>query len=336
MTEIIYKMGIAAALAGAITALVTPLVKKLAIKAGVVRAPRERDMHQEPIPLWGGVAILIGFFVAFLAIRPFLGVEIAIPLHKVKAIIPLLGHRPILGIVLGGAFVAGIGLLDDKGDLSPRYQTLGIMAGGLFAALLGARIAGITNPFSKEWVEFPLSLSVFFTVCWVFLATKTFDFLDGLDGLAAGIAAIVGTTMGLIAAVQGDMTVALIAAVLVGSSVGFLRHNYNPASIFMGTVGAQFLGFVLAELAVLGAFKVSATLSLIIPLVAFGVPVGDGLYVVGRRFANKRPLTEAARDHIHHRLRDKGLETKQAVLAIYGLTAVTCLLALLLAWVWGR
>ena len=181
MTEILYKMGIAAALAGAITMLSTPMVRNFAIKAGVVRAPRDRDMHQEPTPLWGGVAILIGFFLTFILLRLLLGPDASLAVqHRIKPVFASLGNHPILGIVLGGAFVAGIGLLDDKGDLSPRYQTLGIMAGGLLAALLGARISGIAVPFTKTWIDFSMPLSVFFTVCWVFLATKTFDFLDGL------------------------------------------------------------------------------------------------------------------------------------------------------------
>ena len=133
-----------------------------------------------------------------------------------------------------------------------------------------------------------------------------------------------------------DPVVGLLAAAVAGSCIGFLRHNYNPASIFMGTVGAQFLGFLLASLAVVGAFKVPATISVIVPILVLGVPILDAFYVVIKRVVTKAPLREADQSHIHHRLRKQGLSVRQAVWTIYGLTACTCAIALLLAWRWGR
>ncbi len=126
-----------------------------------------------------------------------------------------------------------------------------------------------------------------------------------------------------------------MAAALGGSCIGFLRHNYNPASIFMGTVGAQFLGFVLASLSIVSAIKIPTAISIVIPLLVLGVPVFDGLYVVGRRVLLRQKATVADRTHIHHRLRDRGLSVKQAVWAIYALTALCCLIALSLAWMWA-
>jgi UDP-GlcNAc:undecaprenyl-phosphate GlcNAc-1-phosphate transferase len=244
--------------------------------------------------------------------------------------------HPILGTLLGATLVAIVGLLDDRLDLSPKIQTAGLLLGGFIATILGARIDGITNPLGGGYLPLPMWLSVIGTMAWAFLATKTFDFLDGLDGLAAGVCAIAATTMGLMAAYQGETTVALLAAALVGACLGFLRHNFNPASIFMGTVGSYFLGFLLSMLAVTGAFKISAAISVVVPIFVFGVPIFDALYVVGKRVVERRSPTSADKTHIHHRFVQSGLSVRKAVWAIYGLTAGTCLIALILAWKWGR
>lgn len=328
---LLQQMAMAAALAGVVTALVTPLVKRLAVSAGVVRAPRDRDAHTRPTPLWGGVAMILGFFAAFLLIRVLLPQQISLATSAA-------GAHPILGVLIGATLVAGVGLLDDKGDLKPWQQTLSLLVGGLIAALMGARIEGITNPLTGGWLQLPWWVSVPGTMLWIFVAAKTFDFLDGLDGLAAGICAISATTLGLLAVASRhpDPVVALMAAALVGSCLGFLRHNYNPASIFMGTVGAQFLGFLLAALAVVGAFKIPAAVSVAVPLLVMGVPIFDALYVVARRVVAGQNPKQADKTHIHHRLTGRGLSVRQAVWTIYGLTAGSCLMALLLAWKWGR
>lgn len=348
-------MAIAALLAGLVTMLATPLVKKLATRFGVIKKPGPRDVHAEPTPLWGGIAMVVGFLAAFIGLRLFGNLPSPITDELRPHILPLLGipAKPVLGILLGGLIVSLIGALDDLPEigpkdatgrglgLSPKVQAAGLLLAGLVAALFGARIEGITNPLpnlihtgpylSLGWFSVPL------TMFWVFLATKTFDFLDGLDGLAAGVGAIAAATMGLMAALSRnpEPVVALLAAALVGSALGFLRYNFNPASIFMGTIGSYFLGFMLSMLAVVGAFKVPAAAAVFLPLIVLGVPVLDGLYVVGRRAAQKKKLTEADKSHLHHRLTERGLSVKQAVWAIYGLTTITCLVALLLVWL-GR
>ncbi|WP_395142681.1 glycosyltransferase family 4 protein, partial [Armatimonas sp.] len=296
----------------------------------------------------------IGFFAAFVGLRLFGNLPSPIAPDTRPHLEPLLGipPHPILGILLGALIVSFIGALDDMTTigpkdaqgksmgLSPKLQALGLLFAGLVAALFGARIEGTTNPvpnlipgsyLSLGWFSVPL------TMFWVFLATKTFDFLDGLDGLAAGVGGIAAATMGLMAAFSRtpEPTVALLAATTFGAAVGFLRYNYNPASIFMGTVGSYFLGFMLAMLAVVGAFKVPVAAAVFLPLIVLGVPVFDALYVIGRRAAQGKKITEADKSHIHHRLTERGLSVTKAVWAIYGLTFITCLIALLLVW-WGR
>jgi UDP-GlcNAc:undecaprenyl-phosphate GlcNAc-1-phosphate transferase len=225
-------------------------------------------------------------------------------------------------------------------------QTGALLLGGLVAALLGVRIEGITNPLAPPSPGgtytsdnyLPLGIwSVPLTMAWVFLVAKTFDFLDGLDGLAAGVCAIASGTIGLLAAGQGDTSVALMSGALAGACLGFLRYNYprdgKPASIFMGTIGGQFLGFVLAALSIVGGFKIPATISVVIPLLVLGVPVFDGLFVLGKRvWLRQAPHKADNTMHIHHRLRRSGLSVKQTVWAVYALTASCCAAALLLAW----
>lgn len=333
-TMLLYKMGIAAICAAVLSVLATPLVKRLAIRAGVIRYPRDRDVHSGGMPLWGGLAMFIGFMVTVLLLRPLL-------VHQELTVQVGRGNHPILGVLLGATLIAVVGLLDDKYDLPPSKQMLSLLGGGFVAALMGARIEGLTNPFAEQmhlpaWVPLPIWLSVTVTMLWVFLVSKTFDFMDGLDGLAAGVCAIAASTMGLVAATRGETAVALMAAALSGACVGFLRYNYNPASIYMGTVGAQFLGFVLAMLAIVGTVKLPTAVALAVPLLVLGVPVFDGLYVVGRRLVQGKGPTVADKTHIHHRFRDRGLSVKKAVWAIYGLTAGGCALALLLAWFGAR
>lgn len=328
---LLQQMAIAATVAGVVTAITTPLVRRVAIAFGVVRVARVRDSHSEPTPLWGGIAIIIGFLCAFALIRILWVPTLAHGFEPSK-------QHPILGILLGSLLVAFVGLMDDKGNLKPWQQMLSLLTGGLIAALLGARINGITNPINGGWIQLPIPVSIISTMAWIFLAAKTFDFLDGLDGLASGICAICATTMGLMAVSMrsSDAVVALLAAALAGSAIGFLRHNFNPASIFMGTVGAQFLGFLLASLAVIGAFKVPATISVIVPICVLGVPIMDAFYVIFRRIVTKAPLRDADQSHIHHRLRRSGFTVTQAVWMIYALTAGTCIVALFLALRWGQ
>ena len=335
MTTTLLLQMMAAALVGAAVAVgATPLVKTLAVRAGVVRVPRARDVHDKPTPLWGGLAIVAGFMVALAVMRVVTAHEMTVAVGR--------GQHPVWGILIGASLIAVVGLLDDKYDLSPKWQAGALLAGGLIAALLGARIEGVTNPFvplptdhhpynSHNFVSLGY-FSVPITMAWGFLIAKTVDFLDGLDGLAAGVCAIAALTIGLMAAMRGDVAVALMAGALLGGALGFLRYNYNPASIFMGTSGAQFMGFILAMLAVVGTFKIPATLSLIVPLLVLGVPVFDGLYVIGRRLYLRQTPQVADTTHIHHRFRKRGLSVRGAVWSIYALTMCGCAVALVLAW----
>ena len=243
----------------------------------------------------------------------------------------------LFGVMIAATMLVVVGALDDKYEISALWQSLALILAGVIIILFDVRIDGLTNPFTagglgphdpRRWLALSKPVSWFCTVVWVFGVAKTVDFIDGLDGLAAGVCAICGTTLALMSAHVGQYGVTLIAATLVGSCLGFLRYNYNPASIIMGTVGAQFLGFVLAAISIIGTFKIAATLSVLLPMLVLGVPIFDGIRVVTQRIVTHRPAHMPDKtSHIHHLLINKGLSQRQAVWCIYVLTASLCSIA---------
>jgi len=325
---------VAAVLAG----VLTPIVRSLAQKAGAVAVPRDRDVHVKAMPRWGGIAMYAAFMITLGLVYGFIcfdRVHFPWDVHQL---------RQFAGLLIGATIVAIAGAIDDRYDLSPMWQALALVSAGAVLVLFDVRIDGVTNPFAHgfslaptkphdlgTWVGFSKGWSALITILWVFLVTKTVDFMDGLDGLASGISAISGATLALMAAQSGQYEVSIFAAALVGVCIGFLRHNYNPASIIMGTVGAQFLGFVLASIAIIGAFKLAATLSFALPVLALGVPIFDGLRVVLQRTLKRTPAYLPDRtSHLHHILINRGLSQRQAVWVIYGIVTVLCAAALIL------
>lgn len=289
--------------------VLTPVVLRLAVRFGAVRRPRLRDMHSVPMPLWGGVAIYLAALIP--------------PLIALKGIVP----PTMSGILLGATLVAVVGLLDDRMELSALWQALAIVTAAVLAALLGARVEFLSNPRGGMiWLG---NWAVPATVAWIFLVTKAVDMVDGLDGLAAGISAIAAASLGLIALGRHEPSLAVWAAGVSGACLGFLRYNFSPASIFMGTVGAQFLGFMLGGLSVVGVFKMAAAVTLVLPLLVLGVPVMDAVRVVTVRVLRGRPAHMAARDHFHHiLLKQWGLSQRSAVIVMYTASAVLSAVAL--------
>ncbi len=335
---------IAFGLALALSYLLTPLVSKLAVRCGVVAIPRERDVHKEPIPRWGGLAMYGGFLLTLGAIFIYVAMN--------RHIFPWTTHQLMhfAGVMLAATLVAAMGALDDKYEVSAAWQSLALIGAGVVLVVFGVRIEGITNPFAHAplhplkhgadpatWLAFPWWFADFATVLWVFGVAKTVDFIDGLDGLAAGVCAICAATLALMSAQVHQYEVTIIAATLVGVCLGFLRFNSNPATIFMGTVGAQFLGFTLAAISIIGTFKIAATVSVLLPLLVLGVPIFDGIRVVTARAIARTPAYLPDKtSHIHHVLLKKYGSPRRAVWMIYGLTACLCAVALALFRFSGR
>jgi len=312
---------------------VTPGVKRWAEAHGAVDLPEERRVNKEPKTRAGGIAIFIGFFVAA-------GVTIGVRQWKLPT--QAIWTPQVTGVLLAVGFAAMVGLIDDIKDLKPRWQALGMVVAGLILVAFGVRIEGITNPFVlsgsnahslANWHALSGIASVSLTILWVFIVTKTVDAIDGVDGLASGVCAIAAATLALMAAqlrTQEGPTLALLAAAIVGACLGFLRHNYFPSKIIMGTIGAWTLGVSLAAVSITGAFKVAAAVSVLVPVMVLGVPIFDFTRVLARRVMDRAPLTKADRSHLHHRLMDRGWNQKQVVWFIYGVTAVLCCVALIL------
>jgi UDP-GlcNAc:undecaprenyl-phosphate GlcNAc-1-phosphate transferase len=309
----------------AVSWILTPWVRSFAIAKGAVDDPKrdDRRIHKEPLPRWGGLAIYAGLVVACLVVLPF-----AYP-HSVAF------PRYLIGLIVVGGGLVVAGALDDLYQYPAKIQALLLLAAGVavqfsFDGIGRIQISSIGVPLSVPSQYIPLGLfAVPITAIYIFVVTKTMDTIDGVDGLAAGIATIAAGTLTIIAAYGGQPRVAIIAAAIAGAAIGFLRHNYNPAKIIMGTGGAYILGFTLACLSIVGALKTAAAVSLVIPVLVFGVPIFDAFFVIIRRLSSGQPITQADKRHVHHTLLGKGLTQRQTVWVLYVAAAALC--AVLLA-----
>ncbi|NLN76501.1 MAG: undecaprenyl/decaprenyl-phosphate alpha-N-acetylglucosaminyl 1-phosphate transferase [Armatimonadetes bacterium] len=299
-----------AAIAVAVAYVLTTVVRRFAQSRGIVANPGGRRVHAVPTPLLGGLAIYAGFIIAIFA---------AVVISGKVNISP-----QATGIVIGGTLVAIVGILDDKYELPGWAQAATILLAGLILCAFKVRIYGIVSPIR---VEFGL-WSIPVTVIWVLMVTKAVDCMDGLDGLAAGISAIAAGTLALMAAhFPGRAMSAAMASALCGAAIGFLRFNYPPAKVFMGTVGAQFLGFTLAGISILGTLKITALLAMVVPILVLAVPLFDTTFVVLKRAAAGKSIGEADTTHLHHRLVKKGLSHRQVIWCIYAITIASCSVA---------
>lgn len=285
-----------------IVLVIVPFVIKFAIKTNAMDAPDKRKVHHQPIPRIGGLGIYIGFMLSVLIISFTTNVAVG---HGVE----------LAGLLLGGTFIIIVGLIDDYYDLPAKIKLLGQIAAACIMVSFDIRIDFLTNPFG-DWI-FLEYLSVPVTVFWIVGLTNTINLIDGLDGLAAGVSTIASITLLLVAYEQGDVFVVFITAALVGSAMGFLKYNFNPARIFMGDSGSMFLGFILSGVSVIGMVKSAATIALIVPILALGLPILDTIFAIIRRYRNGVPIFKPDRGHLHHRLLDLGFTQRQAVLLMY-------------------
>jgi len=277
--------------------LITPSIMKLSWKIGAIDVPRDsRRVHKEPMPRLGGLAIYIAFVVA--------GV-ITLPLD-----LPL-----IRGLFVGGTIIIAVGVVDDMCNLPAKVKLVGQILAASILVLYGLKVEWATNPLGGMLYLGKLSIPI--TIFWVVGITNTLNFIDGLDGLAAGIAAIAAFAMMLVNLSVGQLNGALVMALLSGAAIGFLPYNFNPAKIFMGDTGAMFLGFILSAVAIEGAVKSATAIALIVPILALGLPIFDTAFAILRRFINGKPIMQADKGHVHHRLLAIGLTQRQAVLYMY-------------------
>lgn len=302
-----------------LTLILTPLIRQLAIRYGIVDQPGGRRINKAPIPRMGGVAIVAGFWLVVLGtalIRPDL---LDFTGQKVLGI-----DRNLFGVLLGSAILATTGVIDDARGLSPATKLLAQIVAAACIPLFGIHIQWLAHPFGGPDIQLPLWLDNILIVAWIVGVINVVNWLDGLDGLAGGIGSIAALILFFLslAPFVNQPATALLAIILFGSGLGFLRYNFNPAKIFMGDSGSMFLGFILAILAVISGGKV-ATAGLVL-----GIPILDAAWVILRRVASGQMPWSADRKHLHHRLLDAGLSQRQTVLLYWvfsGLFGVTAL-----------
>jgi UDP-GlcNAc:undecaprenyl-phosphate GlcNAc-1-phosphate transferase len=292
---------------------VTPPVARLATRMGVVHQPRERDLHERPVPGLGGLAILAAVLVAAVFFMP--------------------AGQETRGIIGGAIAITLVGAIDDirPGGLNPALKLAGQLAAAAIPVFAEVRVENMTLPFIEpidlgNW-GYPL------TLLGIVAVMNVVNFTDGADGLAAGVCTIAAATFAVIALSLDRDAAGILAALTAGAAIGFLWHNFHPASIFMGDAGSNLLGLLLACVAIQGVLKTAAVVALFFPLVILAVPALDATFVVAKRIKYRRPVYSADRWHFHHRFANIGFSQRRTVLYLYGWTLSLAALALAMRFV---
>ena len=310
------KIVLAFAVSVIIAFLVTPVIKKIAVKFNIMDIPKDnRKLHKTPIPYLGGVAIFIGFIVS---ISIFLNFD-----------------KQITGLVIGGSIILLIGMIDDIFDVTPIIKFIGQLIAVFIVIRSGIVIPKLSHHIfipGSQWIELSEIWSYILTFLWIAGMTNAVNLIDGLDGLAAGVSAIAALSLlGVSIFLPGvTYTVLVIAVTLAGACIGFLPHNFNPAKIFMGDSGSMFLGFVLGSLSVIGPFKTITVVSFLVPVIILALPIFDTSFAILRRVVTKQKITVADKNHVHHRLLQVGFSHRKAVIILYIFTAILGLMAIVL------
>jgi UDP-GlcNAc:undecaprenyl-phosphate/decaprenyl-phosphate GlcNAc-1-phosphate transferase len=310
----------------ALSFIATREVRDVAIQRGWVSLPGDsRHVHQNPLPRLGGVAIFLAFSVS---LSLWLALSLIFP-RLVTGVAPL----TLLRIYLPACVIFCLGIYDDLRGAGPylKFAVQALAAVMLF--LGGMRILDLPLVFGQHSLPWFLDLPL--TVLWVVAVTNAFNLIDGLDGLAAGSALFSTVVFFVVALVNQSWLGALMSITLAGAILGFLRFNFNPATIFLGDSGSLFIGFMLSALALAGTQKAPTFVAIAIPVVSFGLPILETLLSVLRRLISGRPIFTADREHIHHKLLELGLSHRQVVIVLYAVSALFAMLSLFLLWPTG-
>ena len=306
--------------------ILTRYVRDFASRRGWVAAPsQERHLHSIPLPRLGGVAIFISFTLGILAA--------AVMARYIPYLHSAIPWKMLLTILAPASLVFLLGVYDDLYSVGPyvKFAVQAIAASMLF--LGGLRILNIPVVFGNH--QLPWFLGLPLTILWVLAITNAFNLIDGLDGLAAGSALFSTLVAFVVALLNGYSLVTVMTLALAGAILGFLRYNFNPATIFLGDSGSLFIGFLLSALALAGAQKAPTIVAVAIPVVSFGLPILETSLSILRRLISGRPVFTADREHIHHKLLQHGLTHRQVVIILYAVSAVFALLSLFLLWPTG-
>ena len=316
---------VAAFIASALIALVaTPVVVLVARRLGAVDQPNHRRVNPNPVPRGGGVAVAFAFLLVA-------GVVMA--LNEQSELVPDprgLEASEVVAVMFGGLAATLLGILDDALQLRARWQLLTQLIVAAIPVAANVTVTYLANPVGPNTIPLDTPFAIGFTVVWILGMINSINFIDGLDGLSSGIALIAAVTLGIISfttttGVNGQPMVGMLCFILAGALLGFLRWNFHPATIFIGTSGVMFVGYTLAILSILGAAKVA------VALLVLGVPIIDTFWIIVRRLATGHSPFTPDRGHIHHRLLDLGLTHAQTVLVIYAICLVLAVLSIVLS-----
>ena len=285
-----------AVIAFVIVVLLTPAVGGMARMLGAVDNPDARRVNRRPIPRLGGLAIFLGIVVPALAFLDLSGES--------------------RGVLLGAAIACVVGAVDDFRGLSPPVKLAGQVLAAAMPPAFGVWIDHFTLPFLGA-VDVPAGVGVPLSILFIVAVMNMVNFLDGLDGLAAGVCGIAGVTYAVLALSLGKPDPAILSAIVAGACLGFLRHNFFPARIFMGDSGAMVLGFILASVSIQGLLKTASTVVLLLPLLVLAVPILDTSFVVAKRLKHGQPIYTADRSHLHHRFLNIGFSQRRAALTMW-------------------
>lgn len=283
-----------------ITTVSTPLVRRLAIWSGFVDAPDERKVHTRPTPLLGGVAIAVGAILTFILLVSFLPVSFWVP--------------PVIGTLVSCLVIILVGLVDDRFQIPAWAKLFGQIIAALILIYSGVQVR----------LAIPSWANITLTLLWVLGITNAVNFLDNMDGLSAGVAAVASAFILLLAVFNEQHLVAALSAALLGACLAFLRYNFKPATIFMGDAGSMFIGFLLSLLCIQLRFPDNVNfVTWMVPVFIMGLPIFDmALVVVSRSRRGLNPLTTAGKDHFSHRLVMMGYSQREAVLILYLVSGV--------------
>lgn len=296
----------------ALALIFTPVAIKIAPKIGAIDIPKDdRRMHTNAMPRFGGMAIYIGSIGSMLIFLP--------------------GDTKLMGVIVGGTLMFIVGIIDDLKGMPAKLKLISQIICACILFQFSVRISFISNPFGEGYYFFPWIVSLIVTVIWIVGITNTINLVDGLDGLAAGVAFIASISIGYIAFIHGRLDVCMAMLAMAGGALGFLPFNFNPAKIFMGDGGSLFLGFMLAGLSVMSPMKSATMLATVVPVLVLAIPIFDTAFAILRRIINKRPIMEADKGHLHHRIMAVGLGQRRTVLTLYGISGVMGVAAILIS-----
>jgi UDP-GlcNAc:undecaprenyl-phosphate/decaprenyl-phosphate GlcNAc-1-phosphate transferase len=302
---------LAFALALVVVWISTPVVKAMAWRIGAIDEPRSRGLHQMPTARLGGVAILAGVLASGLVFLP--------------------SDQQTTGILIGATVIVAVGVADDLLDLSADVKLAGQVLAAVVPVAAGVRVETMTLPFAGHLDLGDLSYPL--TVIGIVAVMNIVNFIDGVDGLAAGVCTIAAVTFAVIALSLDRNAAGVLAMLTAGAALGYLRHGFHPASIFLGDSGSNLLGYMLAAIAVQGALKTNAVVALVFPLVILAVPILDSSFVIAKRIKYGQPVYQADRWHFHHRFANIGFSQRRTVLYLYGWTLSLAALALAMRFV---